>query len=83
MKITSRNRVEGMAVKAFLPFKVVSILGKRACQKMKWPRQIPWGVELSAPPGGNALICAVNVAMSAESVHHHCRATKAPVPNET
>ena len=50
---------------------------------MKLPRQTPWSVKLSAPPGGNALICAVNVAMSAESVQHCCRATKVLVTNET
>ena len=33
MEITSRNRVEGMAVNAFLPFKIVTVFGKRACQK--------------------------------------------------
>ena len=33
MEITSRNSVEGMAVNSFLPFKIVTILGKRACQK--------------------------------------------------
>ena len=52
-------------------------------KKMKLPRQIPWGVKLSTLPGGNALICAVDVAMSAESVQCHCRATKTPVANET
>ena len=73
MEITSRNRVERMVINTFFPFEVVAILGKRACQKkkqkkMKLPRWLPWGVGLSTPPGGNALICAVNVAMSAESV---------------
>ena len=33
MEITSRNRVEGMAVNTFLPFKIETVLGKRACQK--------------------------------------------------
>ena len=50
---------------------------------MKLPRWIPWGDQLSTLLGGNALICAVDVAMSAESVQHSCRATKAPVANET
>ena len=51
--------------------------------KTKLPRQIPWGDQLSTLLGGNALICAVDVAMSVESVRHSCRATKALVANET
>ena len=35
---------------------------------MKSPRQTPWGNKLSALLGGNTLICAGDVAMSAESV---------------
>ena len=37
-------------------------------KKTKLSRQTPWKVKLSILPGGNALICAVDVAMSAESV---------------
>ena len=33
MEIASRSGAEGMAVDAFLPFKIVTVLGKRACQK--------------------------------------------------
>ena len=54
--------------KCFLPFKIVTILGKRASQKTKLPRWTSWSVKLSTLPGGNALICAVDVAMSVESV---------------
>ena len=71
-----------MAVNAFLPSKTVTTLGKRACQ-MKLPRQIPWGDKLSTLPGGSTLICAVNAAMSMESVRRSRRATVAPVTNET
>ena len=39
--------------------------------------------QVECSPGGSALICAVDVAMSAESVQHHCRAAKALVANET
>ena len=35
---------------------------------MKLPRQTPWGDKLSALLGGNALISAGDMAMSAESV---------------
>ena len=51
--------------------------------KTKLPRWIPWGDQLSTVLGGNALICAVDVAMSVESVQRSCRATKAPVTNDT
>ena len=50
---------------------------------MKLPRQTPWGDKLSALLGGNTLICTGDVAMSAESVHHSCRTTKALVAYET
>ena len=50
---------------------------------MKSPQWTLGGVKLSTLPGGNALIGAVYVAMSAESVHCHRRAAKAPVANET
>ena len=83
MEITSRNRVEGMAVNILSPVQDCDRFGEEGLSKMKLPRQTPWSVKLSAPPGGNVLICAVNVAMSAESVQRHCRATKAPVANET
>ena len=33
VEITSRNRVERMAINASLLFEVVTILGKKACQK--------------------------------------------------
>ena len=56
-----------MAVKAFLPSKIVNIWGRGHVQ-MKLPKQTPWGDQLSALLGGNALICAVDVAMPAESV---------------
>ena len=67
MKLASKNRVGGMAVNAFLPSKIVTFLG-RGSVKTKLPRQTPWGDKLSALLGGNALICAGDVAMSAESV---------------
>ena len=35
---------------------------------MKLPEQTPWGDQLSTLLGGNTLICAVDVAMPAESV---------------
>ena len=72
-----------MVVNAFLPLKIATILGNEGLSKKKLLRWIPWGVKLSTLPGGNALICAVNVAMSVESVQCHCGATKAPVANET
>ena len=50
---------------------------------MKLPRQIPWGDKLSALLGGNALICTGDAAMSAESVCHSCRTTRALVTYET
>ena len=49
---------------------------------MKLPRQTPWGDKLSALLGGNALIGAGDEAISAESVQHSCRATKALVAYE-
>ena len=67
MKLASKNRVGGMAVNAFLLSKIVIILGKGSV-KMKLPRWTPWGDQLSTLLGGNTLICAVNAAMSAESV---------------
>ena len=82
MKLASKNRVGGMVVNAFLLSKIVTILGKGSV-KTKLPRWTPWGDQLSTLLGGNALICAVDVAMSAESVQHSCRATKALVANET
>ena len=33
VEITSRNRVERMVINASLPFEVVTVLGKKACQK--------------------------------------------------
>ena len=66
-----------MAVNSFLLLKIVTL------SKMQLSRRTPWKVKLSTFPGGNTQICAVDVAMSAESVQHHCRATKAPVTNET
>ena len=56
---------------------------EKGLSKMKLPRWTPWSVRVSTPSGGNALISAVNVAMSAESVRHHCRATIASLTNET
>ena len=82
MKLASKNRVGGMAVNAFLPSKIVTVLGKGSV-KTKLPRQTPWGDHLSTLLGGNTLICAVDAAMSAESVQRGCRATKALVANET
>ena len=82
MKLASRNRVGGMAVNAFPPSKIVTFLGKGGSVTMKLPRQTPWGDKLRTLLGGNALICAGDVAMSAESVHHSCRTTKAPVAYE-
>ena len=66
-----------MAVNALLLLKIVTL------SKMKLSRWTPWKVKLSTLSGGNALICAVDVAMSAESVRRCCRATKALVANET
>ena len=83
MKLSSENRVGGMAVNAFLLSKIVTILGKGGPIQMKLPKQTPWGDQLSTLLGGNALICAVDVAMPAESVQCSCRATKALVANET
>ena len=50
---------------------------------MKLPRQTPWGGKLSALLVCNALICTSEAAMSAESVQHSCRTTKALVTYET
>ena len=50
---------------------------------MKLPRWTPWGDKLRTLLGGNALICAGDVAMLVESVHHSCRTTKALVAYET
>ena len=41
------------------------------------------GSQIEYSPWGNALIYAVDTAMSAECIRHHCRATKAPVTNKT
>ena len=65
MKLASGNRVGGMAVNAFLPSKIVTVLGKGPI-KTKLPRWTPWGDQLSTLLGGNALICAVGATMSAE-----------------
>ena len=50
---------------------------------MKLPRWTPSGDKLRTLLGGNALICAGDAAMSAESVCHSCRTTKALVAYET
>ena len=49
---------------------------------MKSPRQTPCRDKLRTLLGGKALICAGDVAMSAESVHHSCRTTKGLVAYE-
>ena len=49
---------------------------------MKLPRQTPLGDKLRTLLGGNALICAGDVAMLEESVCHSCRTTKALVAYE-
>ena len=65
------------------PIRGCGHLGEEGLLKMKLPRQLPWGVKSSTPPGGNALIYAVDMAMSAECIRRHCRATKALVANKT
>ena len=75
--------MEGMAVNAFLPFKFVAVLSMKGSWETRSPQQIPGGVRLSTLPGGSALIGTVDAAMLVESVHHHCRAAKALVANES
>ena len=83
MKLASKNRVGGMAVKAFPPSKIVTFLRKGGSVTTKSPRQTPWGDKLRTLLGGNTLICKGDVAMLAESVQHSCRRTKALVAYET
>ena len=83
MEITSRNKSWKDGDQCLSPVRGCDRLGEEGLSKMKLPRWLPWGVRSSTPPGGNALICAVDVAMSAESVWCRCRATKAPVASET
>ena len=68
-----------------MPFPVQGCgrLGEEGLLKIKLLRWLPWGVKSSTPPGGNTLIYAVDVAMSAECILRHCRATKALVTNKT
>ena len=57
-----------MVVNAFLLSKIVTFLGKGGLLQQKSPRQTPWGDKLRTLLGGNTLICAGDVATSAESV---------------
>ena len=75
--------MEGTAVNAFLPFKFVAVLSMEASQETRSTQQTPGGVRLSTLPGGSTLISTVDAAMPVESVHHHCRAAKASVANES
>ena len=68
MKLASKNRVGGMAVNAFPPSKIVTFLGKGGSVTMKLPRQTPWGDKLRTLLGGNALICAGDVAMRVSAI---------------
>ena len=70
MKMTSRSRVEKMAINAFSHSRLWPSWRRGPVKKMKLPRQLPWGVKSSTPPGGNALIYAVDMAMSAECILH-------------
>ena len=81
--MTSRSRVEKMAINTFSHSRLWPSWRGGPVKKMKLPRQLPSGVKSSTPPGGNALIYAVDVAMSVECIQCCCRATKAPVANKT
>ena len=76
MKMTSRSRGEKMAINAFPHSRFWPSWRRGSVKKMKLPRWLPWGVKSSTPPGGNALIYAVDTAMSAECIRCHCSATQ-------
>ena len=82
-EMTSRIVVEETAANAFLPFKFVAVLSTKTSQNTGLSRRTPGGARLSDLPGGSALVSTVNAAMLVESVHHHCRAAKASVTNES
>ena len=64
--MTSRSRVEKMAINAFSRLRLWPSWRRGPVKKTELPRKLPWGVKSSTPPGGNALIYAVDVAMSVE-----------------
>ena len=67
MKPASKDRVKGMAVNAFLPFKIVTFLQKGGLLKQNCLGRLHGG-KLNALLGSNTLICTGDMAMSAESV---------------